>query len=71
MKTAPLAPIIVPRIASTIAEAVASIAKAAAIVLQVTVNRKATAAPVVTAVKEDAPVAAAPSKWPPRLNSRS
>jgi hypothetical protein len=47
-----------------------SSAKAAAIVLQV-IARKATAAPVVTAAKEDAPVEAAPSKWPPTLNSKN
>ena len=41
-------------------------AKAVAIVRQVTV-RQATAVPVVTAVKEDAPVAAAPSTWPPEI----
>jgi hypothetical protein len=51
----------------TIAAAVANNAK---VVLPETVPR-VTAVPVVTVVKEDAPVAAAPSKWPPRSNSKS
>jgi hypothetical protein len=44
--------------------------KAVAIVPQETA-RKATAAPVVIVAKEDVPVAAAPSKWPPRSNSKN
>jgi hypothetical protein len=50
--------------------AVALSAKAAVIVPQVIAPQE-TAVPVVTVAKEDAPVAAAPSKWPPRSNSKS
>jgi hypothetical protein len=57
----------VPTIAPTIGPAVAPSAKAVATALPVTVH-KATAAPVVIVVKEDAPLAAARSTCSPRSN---